>query len=285
MRKRFHPVYFLKMASELKKGKPREEIIREMSQKHGHPEGTVKTHLSRYFPPKEIRTNADIDRLLWEKRTKIPSKADVSKKLREAFRKIKPLRSKIMKEVAKRTPRRERKARMAKIRAKRTPESFGRQWKKMSEKERLERMQKLWEGAARMPKAVRDARAKKIWEARRKKDKVFTWVLDLPDLNLLTRAETQMYWERFQPIIDEMTKGIGEKNINDAKQEANVGALIALKKWDKKMDLEKLVRDCIKTQLVGFFRKKKWVETREVAFYDESERRGKKVHKKRWRKR
>ena len=45
-RKKFLPVYFLKMADRLKKGISRDQIIREMSKKHGFSSSTIKTYLS-----------------------------------------------------------------------------------------------------------------------------------------------------------------------------------------------------------------------------------------------
>ena len=76
MRKKFLPVYFLKMAQKLKQGTPRKKIAAEMAQKHGIPKETGNTYLSRVFPKKQAVSPADIERLLWKKRRTIRSSFD-----------------------------------------------------------------------------------------------------------------------------------------------------------------------------------------------------------------
>lgn len=71
MRKRFLPVYYLKMAVELRKGTSRQQIIRELSQKHGVLKRTARKHLNEAFPSGKIQTAGDIERLLWERRRQI----------------------------------------------------------------------------------------------------------------------------------------------------------------------------------------------------------------------
>ena len=77
--KRFFPVYFLKMASDLKKGKKRQEIVRELSERHGVPAGTVKKHLNVHFPVSKLRKGVSIDSLLWQAREKMLSAEDRSR--------------------------------------------------------------------------------------------------------------------------------------------------------------------------------------------------------------
>jgi len=77
--KRFFPVYFLKMASDLKKGKKRQEIVRELSEKHGVPALTAEAYLSKHFPVSKLRKGVSIDSLLWQAREKMLSAEDRSR--------------------------------------------------------------------------------------------------------------------------------------------------------------------------------------------------------------
>ncbi|MEW6295351.1 MAG: hypothetical protein AB1467_03600 [Candidatus Diapherotrites archaeon] len=79
-RKRFLPVYFLRMAEGLKQGTPRQQIVTEISEKYGIPRSTVSVYLSQVFPKKEAVTPARIKALLWEKRRAVLSSYDRSER-------------------------------------------------------------------------------------------------------------------------------------------------------------------------------------------------------------
>lgn len=74
--KRFLPVYFLKMAHELKKETPRKQIIAEMAQKYGIPAETVKFYLTKVFPKRVAISPEAINDLLWKKRATLLSPSE-----------------------------------------------------------------------------------------------------------------------------------------------------------------------------------------------------------------
>ena len=153
--KKFLPVYYLKMASELKKGTPRKTIIEEMAARHGIPKDTAKKYLEKTFPKQQIQSSQDIDRLLWKKRTTIPTP--------EQRRQI------ALKRAAKLTPEQRRQIAL-KIAAAKTPEQRRQiARKREAAKTPEQRRQIALKREAKLTPEQKRQIARKGWEKRRRK--------------------------------------------------------------------------------------------------------------------
>ncbi|AJF60617.1 MAG: hypothetical protein QT03_C0001G1134 [archaeon GW2011_AR10] len=277
------PVHFLWFKSRLDKGHPRTRIAKEFSKRFGGNETTIKSYLSRYFPE-----NLTLEQALWEYRKTVKTREQRSEiARRRAAAKTPEQRSEIArKREAVMTPE-QRSERVRKAAAGMTPEQRSEIARKreavMTPEQRSERVRKA---AAVMTPEQRSERSRKAAAARTPEQrseiarkaarmqrynlvKDVIYVEELPLLNRLSEREKAIKFVELSPVIRTIVGKFRRRaDYEDILGVVNLAVAESLAKWDKRVDLTKLVEDSAKLHLIKYFGQLKRWNIREIPIGD-----------------
>jgi len=245
------PVHFLWFKSRLDKGHPRTRIAKEFSKRFGGNETTIKSYLSRYFPE-----NLTLEQALWEYRKTVKTREQRSEiARRRAAAKTPEQRSEIArKREAVMTPE-QRSERVRKAAAVMTPE------------QRSERSRKA--AAARTPEQRSEIARKAARMQRYNLVKDVIYVEELPLLNRLSEREKAIKFVELSPVIRTIVGKFRRRaDYEDILGVVNLAVAESLAKWDKRVDLTKLVEDSAKLHLIKYFGQLKRWNIREIPIGD-----------------
>ena len=280
--KRFQPILAAKMAADLKQGKQRAKIAGEIADRFGIPQRTAITYLSRLFPQKELRGlstegfRKKVEELLWRYREGIKSRVERSEIARRREAKKSPEERREIGRKRWDTAKargigmagksaEERSEIGRKAWAGKTPEERSeigrRRWVNKTPEERREIGRKRWAG--KTPKE-RSEIGRRAWEKRLSN---VSYVKDLPRLDLVGDKEKlsllDRYMERFRKETAVSEKGKlkalplkyfrRRPDFEDIKMQYQLGILDALGKWDRNVDLDRLVTDSLIYHLIEYF--------------------------------
>lgn len=227
-KKRIMPVLYLKMAHKLKKGKKRAKIAREISEKYGIPFDSARTTLGNVFPMKEVKTNKDIERLLWEKRETILSKKDRSEIVRKSL--------------------------MKKLSSEQRSGRLKKGWKNLSPQKRASRIAGLKPKRNSIFDSIRITAIENIIKLPIKKRNV-AYVAGLKPTNFLSRQQRIRLMKRLAITIEKISEQFsGRRDFKDIRQQIYLGAWEALRKWNGKVSLTLLLINSIKLHLIDYLR-------------------------------
>ena len=232
---KFMPVHFLWFKSRLDKGHPRTRIAKEFSKRFGGNETTIKSYLSRYFPE-----NLTLEQALWEYRKTVKTREQRSEiARRRAAAKTPEQRSEIA---------RKREAVM-------TPE------------QRSERVRKAAAGMTPEQRSEIARKAARMQRYNLVKDVIY--VEELPLLNRLSEREKAIKFVELSPVIRTIVGKFRRRaDYEDILGVVNLAVAESLAKWDKRVDLTKLVEDSAKLHLIKYFGQLKRWNIREIPIGD-----------------
>ncbi|MFH1240649.1 MAG: hypothetical protein V1672_05560 [Candidatus Diapherotrites archaeon] len=126
---------------------------------------------------------------------------------------------------------------------------------------------------ASMPADVKTARAQKAADTRRRKKYGHLLYLEkLPELYLLNESEVLSLYKEKQGILISLTNKFRRReDYEDITTIGKLGVFEAFIRWDKKMNLNKLIEDCIKYNLIKYFSEDKGYMLQQLTRFAESD--------------
>lgn len=251
-----------KIANELTKGKQRTQIAKDTAKLFNvSPNTVLNNYLIPHFNPKDIAELTKnmslkdaINVLLWRYRNKVLSHDDLSKIAIARQKRITPEQRDIINQKIRTALTSEQRSEIAKERD-----------ANMSPEKRRDRTRKA---------QITIGKERKIelgYKAIETRKKYVSYVDDLPDLNLLSKKETNDLLKKYMLFFENnlainLQSGFkiypiirlrGRSDYKDIISEFQIAILKALKKWDKKLDLNKLVIDSVVWSLFSYFSNEK----------------------------
>jgi len=288
--KKFHPVLVAKLAKRLYEDVPRSKIKKEFNKVYGVSIKQVGNYLRTFFSEKQINELLEkydyktvLNILLWKYRNQLKNKVDRSNIAKARDARLTPEQRSLRAQKAMQTIGPEGLKKRARLAAKNTDkvkliEAIRRAHAKIPPEKRSEsaRIREAKKGADVRSKIAKNresimtdvAKKERAKNGLRSRYKGLYYIENLPDLNLLSNLEVKRYLKKYMSFFitnfarnDEtglIAKPLSffeySKVYDDLKQEYALGIIIALKKWDKKRDLDKLVYDSVILRYFEFFR-------------------------------
>lgn len=279
IRLRFTPAHFLWLKSRLEKGDRKFEIARAFVRRFGSTEETIKSYMKKYFPTNLSLTQAlEVYRQTFK--TESQRKQLTGQRAKAWWAELTPEeRRKIHSGRMSPEERSERGRKgFAAVTSKQRSESMRVRWAKLplkkrerwirnaaSKKTKEQRSEAAEKGNVKMGPEQRSVRSRKAGLTRSQNlIKDIIYVEKLPFRNLLSQREMQDRLKELSEVIAHAVERFSQRpDFEEISSEVNYGVIVALAKWDKKLDLRKLVLDSIKLQLINYFvplKRQKWIE-------------------------